>query len=265
MMGTGLITETHPCVAAAVGWWGEWLERGDVAAFKAALAQALALKLNEPEGRATILCDYDPKDILLEAVRAAGVQCPGVWFSAVGILPEKTTMWCSRTRVQVCAGRRGHMRTIFELDPQADPDPAAVEVARCAAAWWGARLQMVNGRGFEDRLRAALLRRLANDDSASLGLDSEDRDILIDAAKISGAGVASSPLRLELSMYVAPGFIEVHENGVERELLFVDGVWWERLAGVLAIVSDASAKRSAAKFTRRESRADSWWQPDTAT
>ncbi len=72
-------------------WWAQRLRQGDKEAFKANLSAAIMAELEKRPDRPyiDIECDYDPQGILLDAVRAAGVECRGMMFSAKGILPEK--------------------------------------------------------------------------------------------------------------------------------------------------------------------------------
>jgi hypothetical protein len=73
---------------AAAKWWGERLKAGDRKAFEASLTTSIFLRL-EISGGCLLTCDYDPWDILLDAVRDAGIECRGFGFSARGILPLK--------------------------------------------------------------------------------------------------------------------------------------------------------------------------------
>jgi hypothetical protein len=70
------------------GWWTDRLMMGDKDAFRSFLERAVAAQLQE-RMFVHVECDYDPRDILLDAVRAAGVECRGMLFSARGILPSK--------------------------------------------------------------------------------------------------------------------------------------------------------------------------------
>lgn len=72
----------------AAQWWRERLETGDKDAFENYLAAAVEKALCEREP-VFLRCDYDPEGVLLDAVRAAGVECTGFMFSGDGILPRK--------------------------------------------------------------------------------------------------------------------------------------------------------------------------------
>lgn len=75
----------------AADWWVERLQQGDRKAFRDYIVKAVSEQL--PDAKFIRLeCDYDPCGILLEAVRAAGVECRGFMFSAKGILPEKHSL-----------------------------------------------------------------------------------------------------------------------------------------------------------------------------
>lgn len=78
----------HRAAKMAAEWWGDRLQQGDRAAFVATLRDLVARDL-EAGGECRLECDYDPDGHLLEAVRAAGVECRGFLFSAKGILPQK--------------------------------------------------------------------------------------------------------------------------------------------------------------------------------
>lgn len=73
---------------AAAQWWGERLQQGDRDAFEKSLAVQILIEL-ETAGVCLLECDYDPRGTVLDAVRAAGVECRGWMFSARGILPQK--------------------------------------------------------------------------------------------------------------------------------------------------------------------------------
>lgn len=72
----------------ATEWWRARLMSGDKTKFASSLKASIEAGL-ENNGRIGIECDYDPKGVLLDAVRAAGLECAGVTFSADGILPKK--------------------------------------------------------------------------------------------------------------------------------------------------------------------------------
>lgn len=72
----------------AAKWWGDRLRSGDREAFEEFLAMELEMALMHTPS-VFLECDYDPQGILLQAVRAAGVECSGFMFSAKGILPTK--------------------------------------------------------------------------------------------------------------------------------------------------------------------------------
>lgn len=80
--------QNERAAAMATEWWAERLMAGDVEKFKAAL-RPLVLADLEQHGHCFLECDYDPHGHLLTAVRAAGLECAGVMFSANGILPRK--------------------------------------------------------------------------------------------------------------------------------------------------------------------------------
>jgi hypothetical protein len=85
----------------AAEWWSERLQQGDREAFKAKLTELVVEELLEhPRGLCLLQVDYDPQGLLLEAVRAAGVECAGFLFSAEGILPAKHWLGVSATELK---------------------------------------------------------------------------------------------------------------------------------------------------------------------
>ena len=79
-------------------WWAERLQRGDKAQFAHEVERRTLEKL-EKEGRVNLNCDYDPLDILLDAVQAIGLECTGYFFSADGILPRKHELRVTATEL----------------------------------------------------------------------------------------------------------------------------------------------------------------------
>lgn len=61
-----------------------WMIEDKREAFEAALRKVIARDLAE-RGTCELYVDYDPQGSLLEAVREAGVECRGSWWSAEGI------------------------------------------------------------------------------------------------------------------------------------------------------------------------------------
>lgn len=88
-MNTELIEAT---ARRAAQWWADRLEQGDKALFVERLSELVRGDL-EARGHCDLSCDYDPQDYLLDAVRYAGVDCEGNFFSARGVLPAKHSTW----------------------------------------------------------------------------------------------------------------------------------------------------------------------------
>jgi len=82
------MNQIEAAAQTAAEWWGARLERGDRAKFVETLRDLIRKDLEEC-GHCELSCDYDPEGHLLAAVRACGVECSGVFFSAQGILPQK--------------------------------------------------------------------------------------------------------------------------------------------------------------------------------
>ena len=75
----------------AAEWWGERLETGDRASFEADLSRRI-VRFFEANPTQTLFLenDYDPKGVLLEAVRATvDPGCRGYLLSGEGIFPQK--------------------------------------------------------------------------------------------------------------------------------------------------------------------------------
>lgn len=84
--------EIETAAQMAADWWTARLEQGDREAFRSFLVSAIAEALAR-DGKILLSVDYDPRGALLEAVRAAGVECSGNLFSARGVLPFKHVLW----------------------------------------------------------------------------------------------------------------------------------------------------------------------------
>lgn len=83
----------------AAQWWTDRLERGDKETFKASIQASILTALDE-HGFIEVECDYDPDGPLLDAVRAAGIECSGYMFSAKGILPCKHSLSVTPTAME---------------------------------------------------------------------------------------------------------------------------------------------------------------------
>jgi hypothetical protein len=72
----------------AAVWWGTRLQTGCVPAFVGHLANTVEAELLA-SGRVDLVCDLDPKGLLLDALHAAGIPCAGALLSATGVLPTR--------------------------------------------------------------------------------------------------------------------------------------------------------------------------------
>lgn len=90
----------------------EWLAvRFGNAAMRDAFRNALMDRL--PDGDWYAYNDYDPsKGPMLDAVRACGIPCTGVWFSGNGLFPDKTGIRRSSGRLFVKEGRNDGWRDL---------------------------------------------------------------------------------------------------------------------------------------------------------
>lgn len=89
--------------AMAAEWWTARLQAGDPKKFFAALYPLILADL-ESEGESHTEVDHDPRDHVLVAVRAAGLDCNGRGCSALGILPMKHALEVYPDRIQPKAG-----------------------------------------------------------------------------------------------------------------------------------------------------------------
>lgn len=77
-------------------WWAERLKQGDKVRFAQEVENRTLKKLRK-RGVVYLMCDYDPWDILLESVRAIGLECRGYSCSATDILPLKYELHVTAT------------------------------------------------------------------------------------------------------------------------------------------------------------------------
>lgn len=113
---------THPIpeaqIANAVSWWalrflvGESRER-----FRESLTKVLRDQVIGPRA-VNLVVDYDPRGILLDSVRAAGVQCSGAFDSARGIFRSQKMGMSIREGYTVARdGREAPRVTIWGTNP----------------------------------------------------------------------------------------------------------------------------------------------------
>lgn len=99
----------------AARWWSRFLkDQGKKEAFELALIRLL------PDGGWELYNDYDPWDILLQAVQQAGIECRGFFFSGSDVgFPEKTGL---RYRDGVLEAKEGYAKAYAPLEQQASHD-----------------------------------------------------------------------------------------------------------------------------------------------
>ena len=88
----------------AAEWWSKRLEQGDKQKFEETLYRRIIDAFSNPDilrdsGEIVIKTDYDPDEILLGALHEAGIECSGYLYSCRGILPMKTLLVVSPTRL----------------------------------------------------------------------------------------------------------------------------------------------------------------------
>ena len=86
-------------VKEATDWWADRMEKKEHRErFRAALYDILSKSRfgKQAHEDIAIQCEYDPDKVLLKALKKAGIECSGSWFSAMCLLPEKTVMWLNR-------------------------------------------------------------------------------------------------------------------------------------------------------------------------
>lgn len=106
-------------IAASVTYWAEKLEVLEKReAFREALLRLVvrewdALSRVQLVRRVYLTVDYDPEDLLLEAVLAAGIECRGCLNSAEGIFPFKHRSKLEEGVFSVSEGRGGSWRYVY--------------------------------------------------------------------------------------------------------------------------------------------------------
>ena len=95
-------------------WWAERLQQGNKEQFAEEIRVRVLEKLQTRE-RVYLECDYDPRGILLEAVRAIGIECRGFMFSADGILPRKHALQVRHDRLEPKEGY-GNLTEIIKVE-----------------------------------------------------------------------------------------------------------------------------------------------------
>lgn len=112
MTDKSLISKTAD---SAAQWWTDRLMTGDREKFKDFLSDHICKSL-EQQGRCYLENDYDPHGALLEAVREAGIECRGNFFSCKGILPQKHETNITPGRIEPKEGY-GNWTTPIEVAP----------------------------------------------------------------------------------------------------------------------------------------------------
>lgn len=101
---------------AAARYWADLLEVSDKrdALYTELLARLPKALEDIPHFGIRLDVDYDPFDVLLEAVRATGIECRGMMFSAQGLFPSKTrTMVRRDVTFEVCEGYGAMERIVW--------------------------------------------------------------------------------------------------------------------------------------------------------
>ena len=111
--------------AMAGQWWADRLQQGDPVQFAEEVRLRVDAKLRE-ESVVHLVCDYDPWDILLDAVRAIGLECRGVLFSAKGILPMKHGLTVRADRL---CPKEGYGHWTSDILGDDEPRPAQEEAS----------------------------------------------------------------------------------------------------------------------------------------
>jgi hypothetical protein len=96
-------------------WWADRLKIEDK---REAFKRALLPKIQEDM---ELWVDYDPQGVLLDALREAGIECKGIFFSADGIFPRKTGMIIRDGIVEVKEGYGSEFVILGEYD-ETSPD-----------------------------------------------------------------------------------------------------------------------------------------------
>lgn len=91
--------EIHKAAKMAAQWWADRLDHKHSdkrQSFADCLAKKIDKKLMD-DGQVYLKCDYDPHDLILEAIReTVDPGCSGSCGSAEGILPQKHSLFVRR-------------------------------------------------------------------------------------------------------------------------------------------------------------------------
>lgn len=101
----------------AAKWWAERLG-SDYAAKRNDFKASLLKVLNANPKWHELYCDYDPQDLLLDAVRGAEIECRGSMFSADGMLPRKTGLFQRDGKIESKEGYGAERKVIFPPEVQ---------------------------------------------------------------------------------------------------------------------------------------------------
>jgi len=110
-----MVTEINKAAALTANWWSCKLQQGDKKKFNSEVYCRVLKELKE-KGRCVLECDYDPRDLLLEAVRAIGIKCDGYMFSAEGVLPGKHSTVTTNDKIRCKEGYANWKEDII-VDP----------------------------------------------------------------------------------------------------------------------------------------------------
>ena len=99
----------------AAKWWAERLEISDK---RAEFEQALVAVLNENPEWKELYTDYDPDDLLREALQRSAVRVRRTFFTANGVLPHKTVIYKQQGILWGRDGYRGLWYNIATGEPK---------------------------------------------------------------------------------------------------------------------------------------------------
>lgn len=109
---------TNQVASTAAAWWGARFQVDDKReAFRASLEKRIVEALSENPRFLRLECDYDPFDMLLDAVRDSGIDCRGWLFSGDGVLPCKTRMRIKDGVIEVREGYGAPWEALGDLTP----------------------------------------------------------------------------------------------------------------------------------------------------
>ena len=111
-----MTTQIENAARMATAWWiGRLLMVDKADELRAALQPKIFAALQD-QGYIRLENDYDPRGVLLAAVREAGIECDGYMFSGRNIFPDKHTLMVRPDRLEPKEGY-GNLQPAIHVPP----------------------------------------------------------------------------------------------------------------------------------------------------